>query len=274
MNKADTSKLTAAQETLLIPLWARAQEARRADPILRDDKAASIIDSLQYDFGVFQRAKVDQVGLCSRAAIIDELARQHLAQHPRATVVEIGAGLDTRFDRLDNGAVRWIELDLPDVMSVRRSFFEETERRSFLAASVVDASWLTAVPADDSESLLLVAEGVFYFLARPQLQALFARLADHFPGARLIFDSISPVYRRIANFRHPLAGSRLIWSLRDVREIERWDARLRLELSVGFGDRPYYARQYSRFPRLYRFARAVYPPIRRMFLVNRLRLGR
>ena len=241
------------------PAFGAAQEARRADPILRDVKATDIIESLQYDFRVFEQAKIDQVGLCSRAAIIDDLARQHLTEHPRATVVEIGAGLDTRFDRLDNGTARWFELDLPDVIAVRRRFFTETDRRSFLASSVLETTWLTAVPADASASLLLVAEGVFYFIEREQLQSLFSRLADRFPGARLIFDSISPFYRRIANFRHPLSGSRLIWSLRDIREIERWDSRLKVEQSVGFGDWPYYARQYFRFPRLYRFARPFTP---------------
>jgi O-methyltransferase involved in polyketide biosynthesis len=271
MAKLDVSELLAVQETLLIPLWARARETRRAEPILCDRRACELVESLDYDFAKFDRAKVDQVGFCSRAAIIDTLVREQLERHPQTTVVEIGPGLDTRFDRLNNDSVRWFELDLPAAMEVRRALFSETPRRTLMGASVLDSDWLQRVKQEQPKHVMLVAEGVFFFFSEQQLRSLLATLAEHFPGAHLIFDSVSPLYLRYVNFRHPLRDSRMIWSIRNIREIEKWDGHWTVEKSVGFGDRPYYNRQLRRFPWLYRAARRICPPVRRMFQIHVLR---
>jgi O-methyltransferase involved in polyketide biosynthesis len=37
--------------------------------------------------------------------------------HPEGLVVNLGAGLDTRFYRLDNGTITWIDIDLPEVVA-------------------------------------------------------------------------------------------------------------------------------------------------------------
>jgi hypothetical protein len=55
-----------------------------------------------------------------RTAIIDFWVREFLAAHPAATVVELGTGLNTRFERVDNGQVHWFDLDLPDTIELRR----------------------------------------------------------------------------------------------------------------------------------------------------------
>ncbi len=61
-----------------------------------------------------------------RSAILDAWVRAFLAGHPAGTVVEIGTGLNTRFERVDNGQSGWIDLDLPDVIELRRRFFADS----------------------------------------------------------------------------------------------------------------------------------------------------
>jgi len=248
MEKIRVQSLTEAQETLLMPLWSRAEEAQHPQPILMDRRAVQIVESIDYDFERFRRAGVDPVGFCSRAVIFDTLLRELIAQDPDCTVVEIGAGLDTRFDRLDNGRIRWFDLDLPEAMSVRRRFFEETPRRKFLATSVLATEWLEQVRQVGPSSVIFVSEGVFYFFVEQQLRELFSRLADHFPGSRIVFDSQSPLY--------------LWYSNRRV-----------VEKSVGFGDSPYYDKHFRRFRRLFRWARRLWPPVRNMFRISVIRLG-
>jgi O-methyltransferase involved in polyketide biosynthesis len=80
-----------------------------------------------------------------RTAIIDTWVRDFLADHPAGTVIEIGTGLNTRFERVDNGQVHWIDLDLPDTIELRRKFFADTERRRMIAASALEEAWLPAV---------------------------------------------------------------------------------------------------------------------------------
>lgn len=46
----------AVAETLLIPLYMRAVESRRADAILHDPEAERLVDSIDYDYSQFDHA--------------------------------------------------------------------------------------------------------------------------------------------------------------------------------------------------------------------------
>ncbi len=37
--------------------------------------------------------------------------------------------MDTTFERIDNGRVYWYDLDLPDVIKLRKEFILENDRR-------------------------------------------------------------------------------------------------------------------------------------------------
>jgi O-methyltransferase involved in polyketide biosynthesis len=275
MQKIDVGTLGDAQASLLIPLWARATEADHPMPVLRDPKAVELVESIDYPFDQFAKAKVSSVSYCIRAVIFDRLVERFLEDHPSGTVVEIGAGLDTRFDRLDNGTVEWFDLDLPDAMALRKRLFDETPRRTFLSTSVLETGWIETVAETAASAVLFVAEGVLYFLARQQVAGLFRRLADRFPGASILFDCQSPLYLLYNNLTHPLRDARLVWSVGRVREIQRWDPRFAMEAYVGFGDPPYYDKRYlRRLPWPQRLARIVYPPARHMFKICQVRLGR
>ncbi len=198
--------LGVVQETLLIPLWARAVEANRTEPILCDTKAVEMVGAIDYDFEKFAKGRGSQVGCCLRASIIDDWVREFLWEHPDGTVVEIGAGLDTRFERLDNGEVQWFELDLPDVIAIRRRFFEETERRRFISRSVLTTEWLPVVEESAPGPFFFVAEGVFMYFEEQQVKDLLANSArfDHlarthikrFPLAMRIMWRLWPAMRR------------------------------------------------------------------------------
>ena len=122
----DQVELGQVQETLFIPLAGRARETRRRRPILRDPKAVEILESVAFD-----RIKYSHIGgwtTVIRTACFDLWVRQFLAEHPDGTVVELGTGLNTRFERVDNGTVHWVDLDLPDTIALRRRFFTDTDR--------------------------------------------------------------------------------------------------------------------------------------------------
>ena len=137
-------QLGTVQQTLFIPLAARARETRKKRPVLRDPKAVEIVESVDFDTAKYGR---DWGGASTvlRTAIFDWWVGAFLAEHPAGTVVEIGTGLNTRFDRVDNGQVHWIDLDLPDTIELRRKFFADSGRRRMVAASVLDEDWLPAV---------------------------------------------------------------------------------------------------------------------------------
>jgi O-methyltransferase involved in polyketide biosynthesis len=202
---------------LFIPLAARARETRKRHPVLRDPKAAEIVASVDFDEARYGRGWGGVVTVL-RTAIFDFWVGAFLAEHPAGTVVELGTGLNTRFDRVDNGQVHWIDLDLPDTIELRRRFFADSGRRRMVAASVLDQDWLPAVQASPGP-YFFVADGVLAYLAEaPQV---IARIAGRFPGALLAFDTYR---RRMMEQQHRLAARKQIarwaWACDDPRSLE------------------------------------------------------
>jgi O-methyltransferase involved in polyketide biosynthesis len=50
--------LSNVEETLLIPLWGRAQSSRAHNSLLNDAKAIEIIDQIDYDFSKLARRQI------------------------------------------------------------------------------------------------------------------------------------------------------------------------------------------------------------------------
>ena len=136
------SFLMAEQETLLIPLYCK---GKKNNPILVDKKAQEILQQVDYKFSSLDVPAKTCAMILLRAKKLDEYAQAFLAEHPDGLVLHLGCGLDARYDRLQPKQAEWIDLDLPDVIELRRQFFDETDRVRMIASSVTDLGWLDAV---------------------------------------------------------------------------------------------------------------------------------
>lgn len=91
--KRITPDLNGVPETLLIPLWARAQEQSHPDPIIVDPVAQQIVAALDYDFSRFTKQRVDAENFCIRSKVMDSLITDILRDSGPRTVIEFGPGL-------------------------------------------------------------------------------------------------------------------------------------------------------------------------------------
>jgi O-methyltransferase involved in polyketide biosynthesis len=199
-------------------------ESQRPDALVRDPKAVELVGQLHYDFSGVQRLKDEQVNYVLRMREFDRLARVFLAEHPGGVIVDLGCGLDTRFERIDNGRVEWYGLDLPEVIELRKELLDETPRSHFIGCSVLDNAWLEPVSVHGQRPFLFLAEGVFMYLEGAQVKSLVLTLRDRFPGAELAFDAYSPIHV----WRHNLQTSTskisfpARWGIWHGQEIEGW----------------------------------------------------
>jgi O-methyltransferase involved in polyketide biosynthesis len=213
-------RLGAVQQTLFITLAARATESQRKHPVLRDPRAVELLRSIDYDAAKYGRRSGGSFTVL-RTAILDFWIRRFLAAHPEGTVVELGTGLNTRFDRVDNGRVHWLDLDLPDTIELRRKFFADTERRRMVTASVLDEDWLPEVERSPGP-YFFVAEGVLVYLPEDQVTAALSRIAQRFPGAIFALDTYP---KRSFEHQYRLAArkgmdARWAWACDDPRSLE------------------------------------------------------
>lgn len=244
MPEAKPPSLSGVAETLLIPLYYRAMESQRPDAMLKDEKAVALVTQMRLDFSPAKRVPMSEYLNAMRIIFtreFDRYARDFLNHHPNAVVIHIGCGLDSRFERVDNGRVEWYDLDLPEVIDLRRKFIgAESERYHLLSCSVLEDAWLEAVKVCSPRPLLLLAETVFVYFTEAQVKSLVLRLRDHFPGAELVFDGWRPFEIWIANrslSNSPFAGL-MQWGFWRGQELEGWGDNIRLLDEWGFFDQP------------------------------------
>lgn len=224
--------LTGVPETLLLPLYGRAEQTRAGNAILDDPFAVDIVDKLDYDFTAVAAAcnPITNVSWIARARQFDALISRFAVAHPECAVVNIGAGLDTTFHRVDNGRMRWIDLDLPEVIAMRRELIPETDRSRCIACSMFDSQWLDELP-NDGKPLFLVACGCFFYFTEEELAPFFRILHERLAGAELAFDTMSPRGAQEANkmIAHAEMGRAVIrWQTADARSLEAWDTGVRV----------------------------------------------
>ncbi len=231
MNENLSPALEGVAETLLIPLYVRAQESGRTDALLKDETASALVKRLDFDFSRIKLQGHDLLGLILRVREFDRFVRDFLAQHPDGVVVHIGCGFDTRFQRLDNGRVEWFDLDLPEVACMRRQLIrEDNPRYHLLEGSVFEVGWMEAVSALRPRSFLFIAEGVLPYFEEKQVCALVRKMKKAFPGAELVFDAHRPWVLFSDNLQLVLSGvkARLHFAIKDAHEVEGWEEGIRL----------------------------------------------
>ena len=226
-------RLGSVQETLLLPLWGRAVETQKKNPLLVDNLAVTIIKSINYDFRTIERKinPLSRAAWIARSIYFDRKIHEFLSHHPEASIVNIGCGLDTTYDRANNGKSIWYELDLPDVIELRREYIRENNIRVFIAESVLDRSWYEKIINKD-QVLLLIA-GVIYYFDERTVWKLFTEFSAQFKHATILMDYSSRRGVKIANKKviedSGMNGSaKLLWGTDNIYEIERWNERIKV----------------------------------------------
>jgi len=253
--------------TLLVPLACRAMESVRPDAIIHDPRAVEVYKALggsrEFLLGMSGH---DLFATVMRVRQFDHNARGFLTSHPGGLVVDIGCGLDTRFDRLEDGQLQWLGVDLPEVISLRRQLLPDSERSQTLAQSMFDLSWLEVVTRIN-KPVIFLAEGVMPYFSSNDMKPLLETLAKRFSGGELVFDAISPLMGWFHNLGSSVlkqTGTRVRWDAKDPKDLHAWS--LHLLERWGYFEKPE--------PRLGAMSLVRYiPPLARASYIVHYRLG-
>lgn len=235
-----TEQLTSIPETMLITLWAKAQEAHRSDALLQDLYAAQMIKQIDYDFSKFKAAKMSQVGVCIRAKLIDDEMQRFLSEHPDGTVIQLGAGIDARYQRLGCPSVgHWYDLDLEEVITIRRKLIPETENNTCIAMSLFDYQWIDTIKKD-GRPVLIIIEGVLMYFEEDKVKELMNELCKRFDKATVLMDILVFVALKHAK-QHEAVGktnhkAEFLWSVLYAEDMEKWNNRLHLTREYFMSD--------------------------------------
>ncbi|MBI4819149.1 MAG: class I SAM-dependent methyltransferase [Deltaproteobacteria bacterium] len=178
-------------KTAVLTLRARADEHRHPNRVFSDPTAAQWSEALDWpeDLSAWYGPS-RQSQLAFRADDIDRILARFAEPLPSITVVELGCGLSTRRRRVPLPNVEaWFDLDLPEIIEVRRRFGADADGSQQIGTSVLEEGWLQLLPREGS-SLVFIAEGLIHYLTRADVDALLAKLRARFSGAAMILDVV------------------------------------------------------------------------------------
>jgi O-methyltransferase involved in polyketide biosynthesis len=232
--------LTGPAATMLATLQLRALDNRSAEPLLHDRWADDAVRRLDYDFTKLGMRANNAISVAVRAKALDDRVRASL--RPGMTVLHLGCGLDSRFERVGPPAdVEWYDVDQPEVIALREQLFPSSSNRHTVGRSVADPDLLAGIPSD--RPVLVVAEGLTMYLTEQDGLSLLRRIVAHFPSGELLFDAFNTPSIHLNNVANPAvtrSGSRLHWGIDDPTELGI--PALRLVSEISFLDAPELAR--------------------------------
>lgn len=225
-------KLGDLEETALIPLAIRANETRRKKARIRDESAVRIIEALEIDTKPFDKF-FSHEGVVARTIMFDNTVKSLLKKYPDAVCLNVGCGLDDRFSRVDNGQIRWFNIDLPDSIEVRKKVLSETERERMLAADILSDDWTNSIPK--ANVTIVIAEGLLMYFSREQVRSLLSKITGTFDRGFLLAELMHP--KMLNEKRHDTVkntNAKFGWGTTSGGELCALDTRLALISEISF----------------------------------------
>lgn len=212
--------ISGVPETMLQTFYARAKESLKPNHKLYDAKAIEIAEKLDYDFSNADKDALMSTGVIARTILLDQMVGEYIQSHPNATVVNIACGLDTRFYRVDNGRIRWYNLDLPETIDVRKRFMDESGRISMIACSAMDQSWADEIEATN-EAVLVIVEGLTMYLSQADVKQILSIIDQTFSNVTVYMEIMSPlVVGKIEEKSIKASDAKFTWGAKSGKKLE------------------------------------------------------
>lgn len=169
----------------------RALDARKPNPACGDTYAERFMDDERWrGFEPFRQFTGPNISNATRHRIIDDLLRERLSANPNLRVVIIGAGFDSRAFRLKGG--RWIEVDEPQVFAWKEPRLPADQSPNPLTRVAVDFETERLAdrlkPFADQGPVVVVVEGVLFYLGEQRIRALLRTVREAFPRGEILCD--------------------------------------------------------------------------------------
>jgi O-methyltransferase involved in polyketide biosynthesis len=102
---------------------------------------------------------------------------------------------------VDNGKLKWYDLDLPDAINYRKQFIYDSPRSKSIPKSIFDYSWFDEVDFDPQDGIFFFAAGLINYFKAEVVSEFFRKISLRFPGAIFAFDNPSSAANKMINKR-------------------------------------------------------------------------
>ncbi|MDO5814960.1 MAG: class I SAM-dependent methyltransferase [Methanobrevibacter sp.] len=228
--------LEGVEKTMLLTLFAKAQHSQKKNHKFYDQKAIEIISKIDYDFTVTDSDTKMKYGVISRTIVLDDMVSEYINKNPHSTIVNIASGMDTRFNRLDNGLIRWYNIDLENSANFRLQYIQDTDRVKTLAYSAMDSKWADEIKIE-SGNVLFIIEGLSMYLTEEENRDILKIIDDNFRHCTIFEEIMPPIsVKNVKEKSVEETNSKFIWGVKKGEELLKLNPNFRWIKDVNLFD--------------------------------------
>jgi O-methyltransferase involved in polyketide biosynthesis len=213
MQENDVLKLHGIEHTMLLPLWGRYTESKKRNGLIKDDKCIEIVTKLGLDFTdiAAQQHPVSRLSWIARAWNLDFELNRLSAAEKEITVVCLGCGLDTAFFRSTHSHRHWYDIDLLQVIELRKKLLGNVMHCTMISGSVLDPMSFQNIKI--AGTLVVLALGLLYYFTEAEVKQIFKNIASLTNHAKIIIDYCSEKGVAMANkmILQNCHGTKMFW---------------------------------------------------------------
>jgi O-methyltransferase involved in polyketide biosynthesis len=191
------NKLQGVSDTLFIPLAARVFVSKKFPEYFFDEKALSLEKYIPAGNIQIKSSEYSFMASAARYYNLDFMARAFIKKNGACNIVYLGAGFETAYYRLNEQPATFYEIDLPDVITARRTILGEQKNEILIAGNIFDMDWAKQI--DKSISTLLIVSGVFQYFKEDDVIQFINNVKKAFSNVELIFDATNETGIKYAN---------------------------------------------------------------------------
>ncbi len=233
-------KKGSVMETLLIPLYGKNKAVELYPDLFKDDDCVDLLKKIDYDFEEFGKIKMN-IGAIMAGTRQYDLAtacKDYLKTHENAAVVNLGCGLDTTFSQVSNGKAKAYNIDFPDVIELRNKLLGDRDFETNIVSDITDTNWFDKIEFSKDNGAVFFSSGVFYYIKKEEIKKMIAKMAEAFPGGKLVFDATNSrgLKKMLKTWLKPteMGEVDLYFSLEDEQEILGWSDKIDKVVKKGY----------------------------------------
>ena len=200
--------LSEVSRTAILALLCRVVESEKKNPVFNDPMAVLCLERLMSISSEEEKNRImkwkkmyagnaqDARARALTARSFDNIASVFISNNPGCTVVNLACGFDTRFWRIENEKCKYVELDLPEMIELKREILKDHLDYELIGCSVLDTSWIDKVTSNGNSNFLLLAEALFYYLPKQDVIRILQAIARRFTRSQLVLDMASEKYTK------------------------------------------------------------------------------
>jgi O-methyltransferase involved in polyketide biosynthesis len=201
--------LSEVSQTAILALICRVVESEKKNPVFNDPMAVLCLERLMSISSQEEKNRImkwrkmyarfpgrDAKARALTARSFDSIASLFISNNPGCSVINLGCGFDTRYWRIENKKCKYVELDLPEMIELKREILKDHLDYELIGCSVFDTLWIDKVTSNGNSSFLLLAEALFYYLPKQDVTRILQVIAQRFNRSQLVLDMAPEKYTK------------------------------------------------------------------------------